>query len=66
MTRPSFHLTILADDEVTEIDVAVYTEPFDAGVGERRQFDVRPVEPGRVLTPGEEAAALWEARRWRP
>lgn len=64
--RPSFHITILAADEVTEIDVAVYTEPFDAGVGERRQFDVWAVEPGRVLTPGEETRALFAAWSWRP
>lgn len=67
MTRPAFHITILADDDATEIDCRVYAEPAEPSVGILSpQFEIEPVEPGRTLTASEEARALWAAGEWRP
>lgn len=64
--RPSFIITILADDDATELDVAVYAEPPARPGNGGWEFEIEPVEPGRTLTASEEARALWRAGEWRP
>lgn len=64
MTRPSFHITITADDDATEIDCRVYAEPAEPSVGIMSpQFEF---EAERPLTDGEERRALRAAGEWRP